>query len=197
MMRICLLWIVGVVLGLGACRAEPEAIRYEIVAADRWPVVVFVRDVSAPFAPFGDLPVVRSGGWDTRQGSVPLRPRGPVDGSVTFDLLWHEVATGQAYAATIAVEPRDLHRNPVGDEAFGTLLLRVGAHGYLDAMTYEDSYPPAPDPPPGTRLAQTCGEAVPVEDDRILALLGWALAEAPARDALLRQGEPQVGCGAR
>ncbi len=163
---------------LGACRAsQPEAIRYAIVAEEYWPVLVFVRDVSQPFAPYGNGPTARSSGWENRYGSIPLRPNGPVEEPVTFDLLWYEIVTEQAYAAQVSINPNDLELDPTSDEPFGTLILRVGGEGYLDAMTYENSFPPDPDPPAGTRLATLCGAPVTITDNSIEERLDWALGE--------------------
>ncbi len=165
---------------LQACRAEenPEKLRYSIAAADGWPVVVFLTDSNLAVPRMAPSGTFRSSGWDQRYGSTPARLGGQVaeDGAVRMDLLWYEVVTGAAFAARVEFDPAGLARDPIWRDS-GTLILRIGGSGYVEAVTYADTYPPADDLPEAEVVAWVCAEQVVISDPAYEKALDRALTE--------------------
>ncbi len=154
-----------------ACRSEeaPEKLHYGIASAQWWPVIVFITDINLALPPIMRGVTARNAGWDYRLGDTPARlgPRVAEDGQIWLDLLWHEVATQQSFAARVTVSPDDLERDPLAQDSL-ILVMRIGRQGYVDAVTYETTFPPQENPPPARLLTWVCGPPAKITDPKIL-----------------------------
>jgi hypothetical protein len=196
-------FLLALMVSLGACRgdASPENVLFGLASANRWPVVIFVKETSFAMDAFWKGAEARNSGWDTQKGDVPLRGiagRGDDLTTMEVEILWYEVVTQSTYRATLSVQRADLGIDAIRRD-FGTLVLRTGPHGYVEAVTYRsDPYPAQA--ASATILAQTCGTPDQITSAEDQADLERLLDDPLIREAFantLSPADAPSTCGAR
>ncbi|WP_406721211.1 hypothetical protein RPE78_03010 [Thioclava litoralis] len=155
---------------LPACWSDAEVLdnlKYELASTAGWPIVAVI-DSPLFISSQGNLepaPIYRSGGYEGTIASLPIKnvlKDSSVTTQVTFKVTWYEVVTGNIYSASLDIDMRELKPDPITPD-YGALIFRISADGILQAVTYDETYPPSATPSPPIILDQSCGKAADFE----------------------------------
>ncbi|WP_417262036.1 hypothetical protein [Celeribacter sp.] len=155
-----------------ACRGDAvtDNVRYDLKTTSGWPVVAFIG--SSSFAQdrqsyTGD-PWLRNGGYDENSAGTPVRnllAESADTTHVTFDVTWFEVVTRNVYSASLDVDLKTLKRDPIATD-FNVLIFRISPDGIVQAVTYDESYPPKEPPASAITVAQACGAPTRLDEGK-------------------------------
>ncbi|MBL3576421.1 hypothetical protein JMK10_20395 [Rhodovulum sulfidophilum] len=155
-----------------ACKAESvtQNFKYNLKTEEGWPAIAFIESpsFSAALKEYDAQPWVRNGGYEDADASLPVKnilKNTPGTSRVHFKITWYEVVTGRVYSSSLVVDMRELKLDPITSD-FGVLIFRISADGIVQAVTYDESYPPRDGPRIAIKLAEDCGAPASLEDEQ-------------------------------
>jgi hypothetical protein len=165
------------------CKADEgfDDIMYDVKAIDGWPLIAFTYspNIPSPSAKYQTYGWARNSGYNNRDSGSPTRnikadQQDPM--KIKFQLTWYEIATKNAYSAEVSIDRRQLKPDPIQSE-FGVIIFRIAGNGDLQAVTYDEKYPPQHPRSAPIILEQACGEKINITDSNQLSELERLLSD--------------------